>query len=137
MVGKANRMMGRSKNFVAAVTAAIACAIAQPTAVVAQGPVLEVYTAFLGPADHFNSAGARLTQPWQVIRQDRANFHRYGIRDQGDQYDGFFASSANRSRMEQMILHGYIDPNAGWRIVNQNVWITVEVYANSVSVNVQ
>ena len=130
-------MIGGLKRMVTAGIAAFVAAATIPATGIAQGPVLETYSVFLGPTDHFNSAGARLTQPWQVIRQDRANFHRFGVRDQGDQYDGFFASSANRSRMEQMILHGYIDPNAGWRIVNQNVWITVEVYANSVSVNVQ
>ncbi len=35
-----------------------------------------------------------------------------------------------------MILNGYIDPNAAWRIVNDNVWIRVEVYENSVNVTV-
>jgi len=115
----------------------LATTVFLPVSAQAQGPLLEVYTAFLGPADHFNSRGARLTAPWQVIRQDRANFHRYGVRDPGDQNDRFFASVANRGRMERMILNGYIDPNAGWRIVNQNVWIRVEVYANSVNVSVQ
>lgn len=103
---------------------------------VAQGPVLESYVAFLGPNDHFNSRGARLTEPWQIIRQDRANFHRFGIRDRGDQADRFFASIANRGRMERMILNGYIEPNAAWRIVNDNVWIRVDVYPNSVNVSV-
>ncbi|WP_417671728.1 hypothetical protein [Roseibium sp.] len=104
---------------------------------VAQGPVLEVYTAYLGPADHFNSKGARLTQPWQIIRQDRANFHKFGIRDGGDQSDRFFGSIANRNRMEQMILRGTIDRSAANRIVNGNVWIRVEVYADFVNVTVQ
>lgn len=103
----------------------------------AQGPLLEVYTAFLGPDDHFNSKGARLTQPWQVIRQDRANFHKFGIRDRGDEGDRFFGSIANRNRMEQMILRGTIDRTAARRIVNSNVWITVEVYADFVNVTVR
>lgn len=103
----------------------------------AQGPLLESYSAFLGPADHFNSRGARLTEPWQVIRQDRANFHRFGVRDPGDQGDAYFASAGNRARMERMILNGYIEGNAGWRIVNENVWIRVDVYANAVNVTVQ
>ncbi|WP_190292763.1 hypothetical protein [Roseibium aggregatum] len=102
----------------------------------AQGPLLETYVAFLGPADHYNSRGARLSEPWQIIRQDRANFHKFGIRDRGDESDRFFASIANRGRMERMILNGYIDPNAAWRIVNDNVWIRVEVYENSVNVTV-
>ncbi|WP_346914485.1 hypothetical protein [uncultured Roseibium sp.] len=102
----------------------------------AQGPLLETYVAFLGTADHYNSRGARLSEPWQIIRQDRANFHKFGIRDQGDESDRFFSSVANRGRMERMILNGYIDPNAAWRIVNDNVWIRVDVYENSVNVTV-
>lgn len=103
----------------------------------AQGPLLESYTAFLGPDDHFNSRGARLTEPWQIIRQDRANFHRYGIRDAGDQGDAFFASAANRARMESMIMNGRIEPAAAVRIINGNVWIRVDIYENAVNVSVE
>lgn len=126
-----------AKRLFAAIGLAVLAAGVPLAAANAQGPILETYTAFLGPADHFNSRGARLTAPWQVIRQDRANFHALGVRDPGDEYDDFFASKANRNRMEQLILHGYIEGNAGWRIVNENVWIRVEVYQNSVAVSVQ
>ena len=103
----------------------------------AQGRFLESYTAFLGPNDHFNSRGTRLTQPWQIIRQDRANVHRFGRGDQGDEWDSYFGSANNRARMERMILNGYIEPNAAWRIVNQNVWVHVEIYENAVNVTVR
>ncbi len=101
---------------------------------VASAAPLETYFAYLGPDDHFNSRGARLTQPWQVIRQDRANYHRFGIRDQSDNYDSFFSSKSNRARMEKMILNGYIERSAGQKIVNQNVNIKVEIHENSVNV---
>ena len=103
----------------------------------AQGPLLDSYRAFLGPSDHFNSRGARLSQPWQIIRQDRANYHKFGVRDPGDGYDSFFGSVANRNRMEQMILHGTIDPGAARRIVNNNVWVRVDIYRNFVNVTVE
>ncbi|MBS8260130.1 hypothetical protein DYI23_07865 [Roseibium polysiphoniae] len=103
----------------------------------AQGQLLEVYSAYLGSADHFNSKGARLTQPWQIIRQDRANFHKFGLRDPGDEGDRYFASAANRGRMERMILNGTIERSAAGRIVNSNVWITVEIYSDFVNVTVQ
>ncbi len=106
-----------------------------PTPVKAQ--VLESYTAFLGPNDLYNSRGARLYEPWQIIRQDRANYHRFKKRDNGDQGDSFFASAGNRALMEQMIRSGHIGANAKTRIVNGNVWITVDVYQNSVNVTVQ
>ncbi|ADZ70005.1 hypothetical protein [Polymorphum gilvum] len=129
-------MVSALKRFFAITGLAAAAALAGSDAGRAQGGLLEVYVAFLGPADHYNSRGARLTEPWQIIRQDRANFHRFGIRDPGDQGDRFFASANNRERMERMILNGYIDPSAAWRIVNENVWIRVEIYPNSVNVTV-
>jgi len=103
----------------------------------AQGPLLDQYVAFIGPADHFNSRGQRLTQPWQILRQDRANYHRFGIRDAGDQYDGYFGSAENRARMERMIRNGYINANAARRVVNGNVWVRVEIYRNAVNVTVE
>lgn len=99
--------------------------------------VLESYTAFIGPNDVFNSRGARLTEPWQIVRQDRANYHRFRVRDNGDQGDSFFASANNRARMEQLIRSGHIDGNAARQIVNGNVWIRVDIYQNSVNVTVQ
>lgn len=103
----------------------------------AQGQLLEQYRALLGNSDHYNSKGVRLTAPWQIIRQDRANYHRFGIRDPGDGYDSFFASAANRAQMEQMIMRGHIDPAAAQRILNSQVWIRVEIYPNSVNVTVE
>ena len=52
--------------------------------------LLEDYIAYIGPNDLFNSAGTRLTTPWAVIRQDRANVHRFGVVDHLDQSDSFF-----------------------------------------------
>ena len=124
------------RNLTAAAVMAAGLAGVTVPAAQAQGPLLETYVAFLGTDDHYNSRGARLSEPWQIIRQDRANFHKFGIRDRGDESDRFFSSIANRGRMERMILNGYIDPNAAWRIVNDNVWIRVEVYENSVNVTV-
>ncbi|WP_321341633.1 hypothetical protein [Breoghania sp.] len=121
----------------ALVAAAIGIVSPLATPVFAQGPLLEVYVAYLGTDDHYNSRGVRLTEPWQIVRQDRANFHRFGIRDRGDEGDRFFASMANRGRMERMILNGYIEGNAGYRIVDSNCWIRVEVYENSVKIEVR
>lgn len=103
----------------------------------AQGRLLEEYVAYLGEDDHYNSRGERLTEPWQIIRQDRANFHRFGLRDRGDESDGFFDSPKNRARMERMILNGRIERRAGRRIVNERVWIRVQIYRNAVNVIVE
>ena len=41
----------------------------------------ESYKALLSERDHFNSEGQRLTSAAAIIRQDRANVHRFGIKD--------------------------------------------------------
>ena len=90
--------------------------------------LLESYTAFLSQNDHYNSNGQRLTEPWQIIRQDRANFHRYGTGDPQDGWDSFFGNFNNRARAEQMLLNGYISPQARNAIVNGQVMVQVEIW---------
>jgi len=92
------------------------------------GQLLESYTAFLGWGDHYNSNGQRLTEPWQIIRQDRANYHRYGTGDPQDQWDSFFGDFNNRARAEEMLRNGYISPQARSAIVNGPVMIRVEIW---------
>ena len=92
--------------------------------------LVEHYRAYIGEADLFNSSGTRLTQPWQIIRQDRANFHRYGIRDSGDQSDSFFADPANRQSLEAMLRSGSMTREAAAMIVHGNVWVDVDIYSN-------
>jgi hypothetical protein len=102
--------------------------------------LLEDYVAYIGPDDLFNSSGVRLTTPWAVIRQDRSNFHRFGIVDRLDQGDAFFASEANRATMEQMLRAGFVSPRAARDVVTGGVLIHVEIYGRGSlgrSVNVE
>ncbi|WP_050573716.1 hypothetical protein [Rhizobium leguminosarum] len=92
--------------------------------------LVESYRAYIGDADLFNSNGARLTQPWQIIRQDRANFHQYGVRDRGDETDSFFADPVNRQALEQMLRNGTMTRDAANMIVRGNVWIDVDIYGS-------
>jgi len=104
-------------------------AIAQSAIVSSHGDeILDTYVAFIGADDLFNSDGQRLTQPWQVIRQDRANYHRFGLRDRGDEGDSFFASADNRAAMEQMLRQGEISSAAARDTVNGGVFIQVDIY---------
>ncbi len=91
--------------------------------------LIESYTARLSEADHFNSNGQRLTSPAAIIRQDRANFHRFGIRDAEDGGDSFFSNQNNRALMERLIERGRITASARNRIVNGTPIIRVEVYS--------
>ena len=92
--------------------------------------LLESYVALLSATDHFNSNGVRLTQPWQIIRQDRANFHRFGIRDAADEWDSFFSSIQNRAIAEQMLLNGRIPRDVARAIVNGEVIVVVDIYGH-------
>ena len=86
------------------------------------------YNAFLSRADHYNSQGERLTSAAAIIRQDRANFHKFGIQDDQDESDNYFDNVNNRAILEQMLNDGDSDPGFLRRIVNSNIMIHVEIY---------
>lgn len=92
--------------------------------------LVESYTAFIGRNDLYNSSGARLSEPWQILRQDRANVHRFGISQPGDQRDSFFGSIDNRAIMERMVMNGYINPNAARGIMSGGVMVVVRIYGS-------
>jgi hypothetical protein len=89
------------------------------------------YVALLSEADHFNSNGQRLSSAAAIIRQDRANFHRYGIRDPEDENDTFFADDGNRAALERMLEHGRADAGVIARLVNGTVLIRVDIYRDA------
>jgi len=90
----------------------------------------ESYTAVLSERDHFNSNGDRLDNAAAIIRQDRANFHKLGKRDPGDESDKFFASAENRDILEQLLNRGTSNPAALRSIVNGTPTVTVSIYEN-------
>lgn len=92
--------------------------------------LIESYVALLSESDHFNSQGQRLTSAAAIIRQDRANYHRFGIRDPEDESDTLFADESNRQALEQMLERGHDDPAALSRIVNGTVLVHVNAYRN-------
>ena len=89
--------------------------------------IIARYQAYIGADDLYNSSGKRLDRPWQILRQDRANYHRFGTSQRGDQSDPFFDSSENRQIMERMVANGSISSSAGRRIVAGDVLIEVEI----------
>jgi hypothetical protein len=90
--------------------------------------LVESYTAYPSEADHFNSNGQRLTSAAAIIRQDRANFHRFGRGNPGDEGDRFFASIDSRAAMERMLERGRSSPAAINAIVNRTPLIRVDIY---------
>jgi hypothetical protein len=100
------------------------------------GNYVETYTARLSPRDHYNSNGVRLRNAAAIIRQDRANFYVYGIRDSEDEPDPYFSSKDNRARLEEMLENGRTTPEAIDRIVNGTPLIRVDIYATGISVTI-
>jgi len=95
----------------------------------------ESYTAVLSERDHFNSNGDRLDNAAAIIRQDRANFHKLGKRDPGDESDKFFASAENRDILEQLLKRGHSNPAILRTIINGTPTITVSIYRSAAGAN--
>lgn len=55
------------------------------------------YTAKITNNDRYSSKGTRLKSVASVLRQDRANVHKFGLADNGDQRDRFFRKASNRN----------------------------------------
>jgi hypothetical protein len=107
--------------------AALALALLLATPAAAQD-LIASYTAYIGHADLHNSNGQRLREPWQILRQDRANFHRFGIRQFADEYDPVFASMQSRAQMESLLRQGTITPEARRAILRGDLIVHVQVW---------
>lgn len=90
--------------------------------------LLDSYVAYIGDEDLYSSRGVRLQNAGQVLRQDRANYHRFGIRHVGDQYDSFFGDINNRGVFEAWLNQGDIAPHVARRVVGGYVSVLVEIY---------
>ena len=94
------------------------------------------YMARISNRDHMASDGYPLGSAAQMVRQDRANWHKFGSGDAEDQGDDFFGTTAARARLEKLLLrNGAIDRATQRAIVNGQPVVEVEVYANSVRVH--
>lgn len=88
------------------------------------------YVAYIGRADLYNSKGQRLNEPWQILRQDRANYHRFGISQPGDEWDPYFGDINNRAIMERMVMNGTIDPVAARNLLSGGATVFVRIYGS-------
>ena len=100
------------------------------------GILSKSYTARLSARDHFNSNGERLQSAAAIIRQDRANFYVYGLRDSEDQPDSYFSNKGNRARLEQLLDNGRTTRDAIYRVINGTPLIRVDIYTNGISVTI-
>ncbi len=88
------------------------------------------YRAWIGVEDLFNSRGQRLSDAAAILRQDRANFHKFGIRHAGDESELWFHIPAERAAMAAMFQAGGGIPGYVQELVVQgNVPVYVTLYA--------
>jgi hypothetical protein len=96
--------------------------------------MVDSYMARLSAQDHFNSKGARLKSAAAIIRQDRANYHKFNLRDPEDTYDSVFGEVSNRAALERMLNKGHTTPEAQQAILNETPLIRVNIYKYYVDV---
>lgn len=97
--------------------------------------LLGSYLARISDTDKQASDGYALETAAQMVRQDRANWHKYGSGDGEDQADDYLDSANSRARFERMLkAPGAMDADTRNAIVDGNPLIQVSLYRNSVSV---
>ncbi len=85
------------------------------------------YVARLSARDHKASDGYALRDVAAIIRQDRANFHKFRIRDEEDEADNFFSSVKNRESLEGMLRRRKLSAGVAAAVINGNPLVHVEV----------
>ncbi|MDU9004441.1 hypothetical protein [Sedimentitalea todarodis] len=106
----------------------IGIALSLCVASTAQAEILASYYTTIGPADRVNSSGAPLTDFGAILQQDRANAHRFGRPNPGDERDPFFGVRKMRAAIPTLFARG---GNGGdyWRIqANSPYDITILVF---------
>jgi hypothetical protein len=100
------------------------------TPVSAQEYQVGYYSAFIGTEDLYNSSGTRLDSAEAILQQDRANVHRFGIVQRGDESDPWFHQREARGAMPRMFrAGGGISPGTARLIRQGNVPVFVTIYA--------
>ncbi|SFR44113.1 hypothetical protein SAMN04488005_1993 [Yoonia tamlensis] len=86
------------------------------------------YYADLDAADMRNSGGAVLRDMGAVLQQDRANVHRFGITQEGDEIDAVFADRDMRAQIPALYANGpKVDGLAGWIARGQSIRVFVSI----------
>ena len=95
-----------------------------------QDEPIAFYEAYIGTQDLYNSRGVRLSTAQQVLRQDRANVHKFGIWQPGDQLDPIFGSYEARDVMTWILERDGLDPQVANAIMGGDVMVYVEVWGH-------
>jgi len=99
--------------------------------------MLGSYVARISDRDHQASDGYALDNAAQMVRQDRANWHKFHRRDSDDEGDGWFRTNDQRADLQRMLERpGAMSSSTRRAIVNGEPLIQVDVYENSVRVSI-
>ncbi|RWN17832.1 MAG: hypothetical protein EOR94_16935 [Mesorhizobium sp.] len=99
--------------------------------------MLGSYVARISDRDHQASDGYALDNAAQMVRQDRANWHKFHRRDRDDEADGWFRTNGQRADLQRMLERGGAMSSSTKRaIVNGEPLIQVDVYENNVRVSI-
>ena len=120
------------RQLIAGIGLALALAFATQPAF-AQTPV-DSYCAQISDNDKFASDGFALTDAGSILRQDRANYHRFGTPDADDYGDGTFTGAKARESIPAMLDRGSIDASLAREIVNGYPYVCVDIYQRSLTV---
>ncbi len=119
-------------------SAALAAALLTTTAgLAAAEDMLGSYVARISDNDHYNSNGEELDTAAQMVRQDRANFHQFGMADADDEEDAWFTTTAKRAAFEKLLnKSGAIDSKARKAIAGGEPLVQVDVWPSKVKVTI-
>jgi len=93
------------------------------------------YVARISWSDHRSSRGVMLRDTAEILRQDRANYYRFGVRDPEDGGTGYFASPSHRGEIGWMLRHGAIERNLENEIQRGTPLVRVDIYDGHVDVH--
>ena len=95
------------------------------------------YVARISQHDKQASDGYPLDTAAQMVRQDRANFHKFHDTDPDDENDVWFRTNGQRARLERMLGQGgAMGASTRRAISNGEPLIQVDVYRNHVEVTI-
>lgn len=121
--------------FLGALVALAAGFVLAPTAAPAADQYLGTYVAQLSQNDHYASDGYPLSTAAQIVRQDRANFHRFGELDRNDEPDPWFGTNEARARLQSMLERpGAMSPATRRAIERGTPLVVVHVFRRHVEV---
>lgn len=109
----------------------VATALAMTAPAVAAQDFWGLYFTEIGIDDMYNSDGDPLYDICQMVQQDRANFHRFGITDPMDEGDPFFGTVEARQ-----IIPGICMVREGYEYIRREVengnprYVYVEVFGS-------